>query len=428
MLPNSKLEQLSHEELLTTTRRLLAEADALSSRIAAVNEISVAINETLDLDAILRVVAKQAKWLMDFEYCSICLQENDKWKLIPLFGEAESETIDLATTDNIGFVIKYKQPKLIHEGSDSPFLSSYQSQIILPLKASGALLGTINFAVEESDKYTQEDMRIGYMLSLQISSALRNAQIVEELHTTQDELKLRVDDLDTYNHMIAHDLKSPLSNILLTAQIAKATAEEEDDVPEKGLKYLSAIENSSVQMNDMIDRLLWLAKIRKFEDVLHLVNIKPILNKVKARFATILEEQNIQLEITENVPNAVGEAQWLEEIFANLLSNAIKYIGEDNPAPKITIQTDCKDNMICYEVTDNGIGIKEEDQKTLFEMFKRVDGVKAEGTGLGLSIVSRIVKRMGGEFGVRSTFGEGSTFWFTLQSGASETVDDDTEK
>ena len=263
MVSSKKLEELSHEELLATTRRLLAEADALSSRIAAVNEISVAINETLDLDTILKVVAKQAKWLMDFDYCSICLHRDEKWVLIPLFGEKESSDIELLETENIGQVLKYKHPKLIRDGNESKLLSAYKSQIILPLSASGLLLGTINFGAKDSQKYTQDDMRIGYMLSLQISSALRNAQIVQQLNLTQDELKLRIEDLDAYNYTIAHDLKSPLSNILLTTQIIGMKFA--DELPEKGKSSLASIERSTLQMNEMIDRLLWLAKIRKFD-------------------------------------------------------------------------------------------------------------------------------------------------------------------
>ena len=71
----SRLEDQDREQLLHTSRRLLAEADALSSRIAAVNEIGIAINRTLDLDEIERVIARQAKWLLDFEHCSVCWHE-----------------------------------------------------------------------------------------------------------------------------------------------------------------------------------------------------------------------------------------------------------------------------------------------------------------------------------------------------------------
>jgi adenylate cyclase len=69
-IPAVRLEDQDRDQLLSTLRSVLTEAEALSSRIASVNEISIAINRTLDLKEILRVVGKQVKWLLDFEHCS----------------------------------------------------------------------------------------------------------------------------------------------------------------------------------------------------------------------------------------------------------------------------------------------------------------------------------------------------------------------
>ncbi len=74
--------------------------------------------------------------------------------------------------------------------------------------------------------------------------------------------------------------------------------------------------------------------------------------------------------------------------------------------------------MVRFEVRDNGPGITPEDQTRLFTTFTRLDIEKADGHGLGLSIVQRIVNRLGGEVGVESTLGEGSTFYFTLPKTA----------
>ncbi|MBK6712005.1 MAG: ATP-binding protein [Chloroflexi bacterium] len=107
----------------------------------------------------------------------------------------------------------------------------------------------------------------------------------------------------------------------------------------------------------------------------------------------------------------------MEEIFANLLSNAIKYIGVDNQEPLIRICAVQIENMVRCEVQDNGLGIKVADQQKLFDMFTRFHREEASGTGLGLPIVERIARKLGGEVGVVSTPGQGSTFWFTLPAG-----------
>ncbi|MEO8395935.1 MAG: adenylate cyclase, partial [Chloroflexota bacterium] len=132
---NSRLEDQDRDQLLQTVRRLLAEADALSSRIAAVNEIGIAINRTLNLSDIQSVIAKQAKWLLDFEHCSVCLSAGDGWETNTLFGPAEPPLPNLLDTENVGQAVKRSQPQLVRTGSPSPFLSAYRSQIIIPLVA-----------------------------------------------------------------------------------------------------------------------------------------------------------------------------------------------------------------------------------------------------------------------------------------------------
>ncbi len=408
----TRLEDLSHEELLQTTRRLLAEADALSTRISAVNEIGIAMNRTLDFNKIERVIAKQAKWLLDFEHCSVCLQKDKQWTVHTLFGKEEVQLDDLLDTPNVGQTIKTKHPQLIHDGTLSLFLSQYKSQIIIPLVADNICLGTINFATTISNSYTQDDMRIGYMLSLQLSSAIRNANIFRELTCTQRELHLRVEELDAYAHTIAHDLKSPLSNILLTSEIIGMKYREQ--LQDDGMTRLSSITSSGKQMNKMIDQLLWLAKLRNPEDAITVVQLQPIVDSALGRFSHLIDEQKIEIQISKDLPVVMGHPQWIEEIFANLISNAIKYMGNDNPTPSITIQSDVQGETVRLEVKDTGIGIKKDDQKRLFEMFTRLHSVKAEGLGLGLSIVRRIINKLNGEIGIESTYGEGTTFWFTL--------------
>lgn len=415
---NSKLEALSREELLTTARRFLAEADALSTRISAVNEIGVAINRTLDLDAILRVIGRQSKWLLDFEHCSVCLIKDEQWQVVTLFGEEEPQVDALLKTENIGQAIRTMHPQLLTEGSPSLFLKRYPSQIIIPLTADDICLGTINFASTFASQYTHDDMRIGYMLALQLSSAIRNANIITQLRCTQNELQLRVEELDAYAHTIAHDLKSPLSNILLTGEIFGLKFG--DQIPPEALKRVNSMVSSGKQMNTMIDQLLWLAKLRDPQEAITEMPVRPTIYMAVSRFSHVIEERGITITVAEENPVILGHPQWIEEVFANLISNAIKYMGDDNPEPRITIKSLLKDDMVRLEVADNGVGIKPEDQKRLFDMFTRLYSVNAEGLGLGLSIVRRIISKLDGEIGVESTFGEGSTFWFTLKQGKTD--------
>ncbi|MBI1255938.1 MAG: hypothetical protein GC204_00565 [Chloroflexi bacterium] len=414
---NGRLEDQDRDQLLQTVRRLLAEADALSSRIAAVNEIGIAINRTLNLSDIQAVIAKQAKWLLDFEHCSVCLCVDTVWQTNTLFGPAESPVDNLLTTENVGQAVKRSQPQLIRTGSASPFLGAYRSQIIIPLVADEMILGTINFAATRENAYTQDDMRIGYMLALQLSSAIRNARNFQELNRTRDELNERNleleatnQELKAYSHTIAHDLKSPLNSIILRSEIVSDNFVE--NMPPKGQSVVKGIRDSAVKMSEMIDQLLWLAKLRNVSAASVPVNMNVVASAAVRRFSHVAE--GVQIEVKPDMPGALGHAQWVEEVFANLISNAIKYMGDDNPAPRITLRGSVEDGMGRYEVQDSGIGIEPADQAHLFEMFTRLNVVQVEGLGLGLSIIHRIVTKLNGNVSVTSTPGVGSTFAFTL--------------
>lgn len=183
----NRLEDQDREELLLTARSLLAEAQSLSTRIAAVNEIATAINRTLDIDLIFRVVGKQAKWLLDFEYCGICLHSTNS--CTTLFGKhINLDITSLPENGPIKKAFKTAQPQLIQEGFAAGVLSSYASQIIIPLASEGKVLGAIIFATTKPRSYNQEDLRIGYLLALQLSSAIRNAERFQEINRLYSEL------------------------------------------------------------------------------------------------------------------------------------------------------------------------------------------------------------------------------------------------
>ncbi|MBA3550119.1 MAG: adenylate cyclase [Nannocystis sp.] len=177
--------------LLGTNRRLLAEVQALSSRIAAVNEIATAMNRTLDLEEILRIVGRQAKWLLDFEHFSVCLLRDGVCRrVVTLFGPAEgSSGIELGGDDAISRAVRTGQPQLVRDAPVGGFLASFASQAILPLGSEHGVIGTANFAAHAAHAYSIEDIRIGYLLALQLAAALRNAERFEELAHLNARLK-----------------------------------------------------------------------------------------------------------------------------------------------------------------------------------------------------------------------------------------------
>lgn len=233
-LSGRRIEAQDQEQLLQTSRRLLTEIQALSSRIAAVNEIANAINRSLNLDEILRVVGKQAKWLLDFKHCSVCLYGYDgSCRLITLFGPPVACSSCLFPSDNpISRALKTGQPQLNPKDYTSTFLDAYPSQIIIPLESEKQVIGSINFATTSPTTYTHEDLRIGYLLALQVSAAIRNAKHFEEMNLLLAEMN------QLYSQLHAERRKS--EELLLNTLPRKIAEELKQTGKVKPVYYQSA--------------------------------------------------------------------------------------------------------------------------------------------------------------------------------------------
>jgi signal transduction histidine kinase len=159
---------------------------------------------------------------------------------------------------------------------------------------------------------------------------------------------------------------------------------------------------------------LLLAGVRKQQVILMPVDMDMALKNAQQRVVEMIESYKPDLITPSHWPPVIGYAPWIEEIWTNYLSNALKYGGRP---PRVEFGADLLDSeqpWVRFWVRDNGPGLTPEQQAALFVPFTRLHKSRAEGHGLGLSIVQRIVEKLGGQVGVESVLGQGSTFYFTL--------------
>jgi signal transduction histidine kinase len=252
-------------------------------------------------------------------------------------------------------------------------------------------------------------------LSTQISSALKGTQMVRAVETHARELEAHNAELDAFAHTVAHDLKSPLSTLILLNTMLEVRFEEM--ASEEVANTLQRISQTGYRLTNIIDELLLLASVRREKVQPKLLDMADIVAEAQERLADMLAEYRAEVSGAAGWPVALGYAPWVEEIWVNYISNAVKYGGrpEQGVPPRVELGFDAPANAhVRFWVRDNGPGLAPEEQARLFAPFTRLHQVRAEGHGLGLSIVQRIAERLDGEVGVESKVGQGSVFYFTL--------------
>jgi two-component system phosphate regulon sensor histidine kinase PhoR len=220
---------------------------------------------------------------------------------------------------------------------------------------------------------------------------------------------------DFINNM-THELKTPISTIGLSSEMLMRSDFSEE--PEKLLRYASIIYKENKRLENQVERVLNVAKLDKEE--LHLkketIDVHELLTEAKENFDINSLEQGgyIQLDLQARTPVIHADPVHITNVIYNLIDNAIKYCDKK---PKILVKTSNDHKGLLVEITDNGIGIKREDLKMIFDKFYRVPTGNlhnVKGFGLGLYYVKVIIVSHGGLIDVKSKPGEGTTFTLFL--------------
>ncbi len=220
---------------------------------------------------------------------------------------------------------------------------------------------------------------------------------------------------------VSHELKTPLVSIKGAIETIEGPAKD-DEIAK--IKFLKIISSQSKRMENLISDLLILSRIELQEHIRpdKLVNLKNVFTKVKDIHFTSLKEKNINLKINlDNVSNVIGDEDKLITVFSNLLDNAIKYSKEKSTINILASPSKGKliTKGIKISVSDQGIGIPEDQINRVTERFYRVDvqeSRKVGGTGLGLAIVKHIISQHRGDYEIKNLNGKGTEINIHLPS------------
>jgi PAS domain S-box-containing protein len=221
-------------------------------------------------------------------------------------------------------------------------------------------------------------------------------------------------ELQDFVYVASHDLREPLRKISSFGTLLQDSLKGKlDEDQHENFEFMI---DGARRMQDMIDALLTYSRLTTKAKPPEWVDLNKVIEDLKKlELATVLDETGGTIDVPEPLPSVQADLSQMHQLFQNLIGNGLKFHKEGIP-PEIIIRAhEVENNMIRIEVEDNGIGIDEKYHGQLFTMFKRLHSREQyEGTGIGLASCKKIVERHGGNIGIKSTLGKGSTFWFTL--------------
>lgn len=264
----------------------------------------------------------------------------------------------------------------------------------------------IRATIDERDKNGKPKTLVGSSLII-TPRKIMEAELIQAMEKAEESNKLK----SAFLANMSHEIRTPLNAIVGFSGLLMAAADEEEQIKKD---YMQIIENNNELLLQLINDILDLSKIEAgtLEFIYSDINLNELFISIEGMANLRNKNSNVRIMYKQEMPECCinTERNRLSQVIVNMINNAMKFTKKGY----IEFGYHLKDEEFLYiYVKDTGCGIPENEIENIFGRFVKLNSF-VQGTGLGLSICRTIVENMGGEIGVDSKVGQGSTFWFTL--------------
>lgn len=385
------------------------------TRLERLLEINRTLASTLEQALLLRNIINAARELIGAEAASIMLADTQSGEL-RFEAATNMESSQMAglvvpiSGSIAGWIFTHREPVIVpdtsidtrwHRKVDAKTAFVTRSILGVPLIHRDKAIGVVQCLNKVDGTFDDEDTATLKALADQAAIAIVNARLFQQSDQISE---------------LVHELRTPLGAILATTHLLMRNITEE-----KRVELIKTIQRETERLSTLTTEFL---DISRLESGRIQFKREPFaLPELLAESLEVVRHQaqaralGLELRLAPDVSLVVTDRAKIKQVVLNLLTNAVKYNRDEG---RITLAAQCApDGLYRISVTDTGRGIPPEALKNMFQKFYRVPEAEntASGTGLGLSLAKKIVELLGGEMGVESTYGVGSTFWFTLPAG-----------
>lgn len=253
---------------------------------------------------------------------------------------------------------------------------------------------------------------------LRVRNAIRMKRLFTELQKANEDLRELEKLRDRMAHWIVHDMKAPIGGI--SGYLELLLIEVKDKLSPEQIGYIDEALRSARRLINMANTLLDVGRLEERKMPLKIVptDLLALSREVATELGGVASEREVRIEVPSGTLWAMADADVVRRVVSNLMDNALRVVPRGG---YVRVNADQDGDRVRLAVADNGPGIPEELHKQVFEKFGMV-GIGGEkkpySTGLGLHFSKLALEAMGGQIGVDSKVGEGSTFWFVLPAAS----------